>query len=385
MIRVSLSRDGKVVQGGAELIDEWGRDKSQQIWIDVVEGTREEIEPLLETKFHFHALAAEDALSENALPKYDHFNDYDFLVVRALNFDVVDHGVESIKVACFLGASFLFTIHAQRLGAVEAVWERCPMDTRLLDRGADFLLYNVLDLMVDNHFPILDQIEDRIDEIHDYIFDSPSPRLLDELLHLKRDLNIIRRYSIPQRELFNQISRGDLQFVKRDHLIYFRDIYDHMFRISESIDVERDLTATSMDAYLSVIANRTNETMKVLTIISTILLPMNFIASIYGMNFLHIPELQWKYGYLFALIVMGTIGFGFLMWFARKGWLWPSRSEQIHKERALRKLLRRKGRPGANTPNTFGPRPPLDRASGTSTVPESERRRYARKQRKQTK
>jgi magnesium transporter len=260
------------------------------------------------------------------------------------------------------------------------------MDTRLLDRGADFLLYNVLDLMVDNHFPILDQIEDRIDEIHDYIFDNPSPRLLDELLHLKRDLNIIRRYSIPQRELFNQISRGDLQFVKRDHLIYYRDIYDHMFRISESIDIERDLTAMSMDAYLSVIANRTNETMKVLTIISTILLPMNFIASIYGMNFLHIPELQWKYGYVFALIVMGTIGFGFLMWFARKGWLWPNRSEQVHKERALRKLLRRKGRPGTEMPQSFGPRPPLDRASGTSVEkPENERRRYARTKRKHTK
>ena len=349
MIRVALLRDGRIVQGGTELIDAWSSSKDTPIWIDITGGTQEEIEPLLEERFGFHQLASEDSLSENTLPKYDRFAGYDFLVFRAININVADHGVESIKMACFLGAAFVFTIHPQPLSFVDNIWDRCPQDLRLLQRGPDFLLYSVLDLLVDYHFPILDEFEDRIDEIHDLVFADPSPRLMDELLHLKRDLNILRRYSIPQRELLNQISRGAAQFIKSEHLIYFRDIYDHMFRIGESIDVERDLTSSTMEAYLSVIANRTNDIMKALTMFSAILLPINFIASIYGMNFDHMPELSWRFGYGFAFLLMSIVATIVLAWFWRKGWVWPSRARLLQRARKLRKVLRRGGRPGVSS------------------------------------
>jgi len=175
--------------------------------------------------------------------------------------------------------------------------------------------------MVDAHFPLLETIEEAVDDLQDAIFKNAGPSHLDELLHLKRDLNVIRRHSMPQRDLLNQISRGDAQFIQRQHLIYFRDVYDHMFRISETIDVERDMMAGTMEAYLSVVANRTNDIMKVLTILSTIMLPLTVIGGIYGMNFEHMPELHWRYGYLFAIGLMAATTTTLLFWFRRRGWI----------------------------------------------------------------
>jgi magnesium transporter len=321
MIRIARLRDRDLVQGDIELLGDWSEDLDETIWIDIAAPTRLDIEPLLEEWFRFHELAAEDALSENTLPKYDSFATYDFFVFRSVRFDVSNHGVETTKIAVFMGKNFLFTIHAEPLDSIDNVWNRLPMDRRLLQRGADFVLYSILDQIVDAHFPFLDEIENKMDSIHEEIFTRPNQGLMDELLHLKRDLNVLRRQSLPQRELFNAISRGDTRFVKNEHLIYYRDLYDHMFRIGESIDVERDLATGTMDAYLSVIANRTNEIMKVLTIFSSILLPMNFIAGIYGMNFVHMPELGWKYGYVFAFGLMGVVMIVMLAWFWQNGWL----------------------------------------------------------------
>jgi magnesium transporter len=202
--------------------------------------------------------------------------------------------------------------------------------------------------MVDQHFPLLDSIEDRMDEIHELIFSAPTQSLLDELLEMKRDLNVLRRQSLPQRDLFSQLSRGTGQFIRQEHQIYFRDLYDHMYRIGESIDVERDLATGTMEAYLSVIANRTNDIMKVLTIFSSIMLPINLIASIYGMNFEHMPELHWKLGYGWALMLMSIVAMFMLAWFWTKGWIFPttssflrrSRREKQHKHRRSRRKKR---------------------------------------------
>ncbi|HEV7755665.1 MAG TPA: magnesium/cobalt transporter CorA, partial [Mycobacteriales bacterium] len=189
------------------------------------------------------------------------------------------------------------------------------------ERGPDFVLYSIVDQMVDAHFPLLEQIEEAVDDLQDRIFESAEDLHLDELLHLKRDLGVLRRHTLPQRELLNQISRGDAHFIQRDHLIYFRDVYDHMFRISETIDVDRDQMTGTMDAYLSVVANRTNEVMKVLTIFSATMLPLTLIAGVYGMNFEHMPELHWRYGYAVVLLLMATVCGGLYRGFRRSGWL----------------------------------------------------------------
>jgi len=321
-IRVSLLRNDTLLRGGVELIDEWNKDSDEKLWVDIAEPTHEIIEPLLEERFGFHELAAEDTLSSNTLPKYDAFPTYDFFIFRTVDVNVSEHASETYKIAAFLGRNFIFTIHRD-MTAIEDVYTRLPGDRRLLGRGADFLLYSIVDQLVDAHFPLLEQIEECVDALQDKIFADASDGDLDELLHLKRDINVLRRHSLPQRELLNQISRGDAQFIQSEHLIYFRDAYDHMFRISETIDVDRDQMAGTMEAYLSVIANRTNEIMKVLTIFSAIMLPLTLIAGIYGMNFEHMPELTWIHGYPFALSIMIGVAVMMIGWFAWRGWIDP--------------------------------------------------------------
>jgi magnesium transporter len=320
-LRVSVLQNGALRQGGAELIDDWRAGSEDQLWVDIQEPVHEEIEPLLEERFGFHELAAEDSLSPNTLPKYDKFTNHDFFIFRTVDVNVSSHASETYKIAAFLGRNFLFTIHRRPLPAIDNVCNRLPGDRRILERGPDFLLYSIVDEMVDAYFPLLEQIGDAVDDLQDRIFENAEDEHLDELLHLKRDVNVLRRHSLPQRELLNQISRGAAQFVQQQHLIYFRDAYDHMFRVSENIDIDREQMTGTMDAYLSVVANRTNEIMKVLTIFSAIMLPLTLIAGVYGMNFEHMPELKWLHGYKFALSLMAGTAVVMLAWFARKGWI----------------------------------------------------------------
>ncbi|HWS70754.1 MAG TPA: magnesium/cobalt transporter CorA [Thermoanaerobaculia bacterium] len=323
-IRTSLLQNDQLRQGAAELIDEWRRDSGDVLWVDIQHPTQETIEPLLEERFGFHELAAEDSLSDNTLPKYDSFADYDFFIFRAVDVDLNEHASQTYKLAAFLGKNFLFTIHRDAMHPVDNVCNRLPGDKRVLVNGPDFLLYQIVDQMVDAYFPLLDRMEECVDALQDAIFLDAHPGQLDELLHLKRDVNVLRRQSLPQRELLNQISRGDSRFIQDRHRIYFRDVYDHMFRISETIDVERDMMAGTMEAYLSVIANRTNEIMKVLTVFSAIMLPLTLIAGVYGMNFANEPELHWKYGYYYALGLMGVTTAVMLLWFRKRGWIGQS-------------------------------------------------------------
>jgi magnesium transporter len=320
-IRVALLGEGQLRQGGVELVDAWRADSDGRLWVDIVDPTSDVLEPLLETRFGFHELAAEDSLSPNTLPKYDAFANYDFFIFRAVDVNLSKHGSQTYKLAAFLGSNFLFTIHKDAMQPVDSVCNRLPGDRRMLANGPDFLLYTIVDQMVDAHFPLLEKIEECVDDLQDSIFLDARPGHLDELLHLKRDINILRRQSMPQRELLNQISRGDAQFIQQKHLIYFRDVYDHMFRISETIDVERDMMAGTMEAYLSVVANRTNEIMRVLTIVSTMMMPPTLIAGIYGMNFERMPELHWIHGYGYSLTLMALSTVVMLVWFYRNGWL----------------------------------------------------------------
>jgi magnesium transporter len=331
-IRVSLLRDGVLRQGDAALIDDWNRESDDRLWVDIQAPVQEVIEPLLEERFGFHELAAEDTLSPNTLPKYDSFSAYDFFIFRTVDVNVSEHQSETYKIAAFLGKNFLFTVHRLPLATVDLVWNRLGGgDRRILERGPDFLLYAIVDAMVDAHFPLVEQIEEAVDDLQDRIFENADNTHLDELLHLKRDINVLRRHSLPQRELLNQISRGDARFVQREHLIYFRDVYDHMFRISETIDVDRDLMTGTMDAYLSVVANRTNDIMKVLTIFSAVMLPLSLIAGIYGMNFEHMPELKWLHGYPFALGLMVAVCLLMLAFFVRRGWIGMPRPRRRHR------------------------------------------------------
>jgi len=331
-IRVALLAGDDLRVGGPELIDQWRAGGGARLWVDITQPDAATLEPLLEERFGFHELASEDSLSATTLPKYDPFPQYDFFIFRAVDVDLHEHGSQTYKLAAFLGHDFLFTVHVETMHPIDDVASRLPSDRRLLANGPDFLLYAIVDGMVDAHFPLLDRMEECVDALQDAIFLDATPGHLDELLHLKRDANVLRRQSLPQRELLNQISRGDAQFVQKNHLIYYRDVYDHMFRISETIDVLRDTLSGTMEAYLSVVANRTNEIMRVLTVFSAIMLPLSLIAGIYGMNFDHIPELHWLLGYPAALALMAAIAAVMLFFFWKKGWIFQGETTFRHEE-----------------------------------------------------
>src|SRR5688572_8791342 len=188
-IRVSLLQGDTLRQGDVSLIDEWRRDTADLLWVDIQEPVHEVIEPLLEQRFGFHELAAEDTLSPNTLPKYDAFPTYDFFIFRTVSVDVAAHASETTKIAAFLGKNFLFTVHRPELREADDVFKRLPSDRRLLSRGPDFLLYSIVDEMVDAYFPLLEQIEVCVDDLQDRIFENADESHLNELLHLKRDIN----------------------------------------------------------------------------------------------------------------------------------------------------------------------------------------------------
>jgi magnesium transporter len=190
-----------------------------------------------------------------------------------------------------------------------------------MPRGADFLLHAILDQMFENYFPSLDEIEDKIQLLQVECFENPTTRTLEHIFALKRDVMQLRRICLPQREIINRLARADFKVISQRAAVYFRDIYDNLYRIVEGSMAYQDLTQSTMDAYLSAVSNRLNETMKRLTVISALLMPMTVITGVYGMNFDFMPELHWRLGYPFALSLKAAAA-GTLLWlFKRKNWI----------------------------------------------------------------
>jgi magnesium transporter len=203
---------------------------------------------------------------------------------------------------------------------IEDVIKRLQKDERLLLNGSDFLCHAILDELVDDYMPLLVQTDEEIDWMEDKVLEKPSSKILQRILAMKHITLTLRRIITPQRETMNRLSRDEFDVISQKHRIYFRDIYDHLVRIQDLMESVRDVVSGALDIYLSVTSNRLNEVMKALTIVSTIFLPLSFIAGVYGMNFHYFPEITWRYGYLYVWIVFISLG-GFMVWFFKKrGW-----------------------------------------------------------------
>ncbi|HXW00643.1 MAG TPA: magnesium/cobalt transporter CorA, partial [Anaerolineae bacterium] len=204
---------------------------------------------------------------------------------------------------------------------VQAVWERLERDERPLERGADFLCYTILDQLVDKYLPVLDAMDEEIDQLEDQVLARPKPIVLQRILSLKHSILMLRRIIAPQREVMNRLSRDDLPQIDDQHRIYFRDIYDHLVRTHDLSESIRDVVTGTLDTYLSATNNRLSEVMKALTIVSTIFLPLSFVAGVYGMNFDVLPELHWRYGYLMVWGIFILIVLGMLWYFRHREWI----------------------------------------------------------------
>ncbi|NGZ75325.1 magnesium/cobalt transporter CorA [Saccharibacillus alkalitolerans] len=286
-------------------------------WADFVAPTAKETE-LLDTYFHFHHLEIEDCLNDVQRPKMDPHEKYVFLITHALG----KSGLEAGEVDLFLGQTFLVTFHFERMKQIDEAWERTAA------RGTDpsketnpvTAAYLVLDALVDEYFPCVFQIEDELADLEERGRTESVDKLLGQVFDLRARLLRLHHTVVPMRDLLYRIINSQHVDDEQRYRVYFTDIYDHLLKLSEMIDSNREMTADLRDSYISLNSNRMNGIMKTLTVITTIFMPLTLIAGIYGMNFDNMPELRSEYGYFAVLGMMVFLAGAMIGWFWRRGW-----------------------------------------------------------------
>jgi magnesium transporter len=290
-------------------------------WIDLEDPTVKEA-TILEDPFHFHPLAIEDCLSEVHHPKVDDYEEYLFIIVHGIRFDAPTDQFITRELDIFLGRNFLVTHHKGPMRSITAAREQCGKGlSATMPKGVDFLLHQILDQMFEHYFPNLDAIEDKIQLVQVEVFEKPNRDTLDRIFTLKRDVMSLRRICTPQREIVHRLSRGEFRVISGKAAVYFRDIYDNLYRIVDASFSYQDMVQGTLDAYLTAVSNRLNETMKRLTVIGAMLMPLTVVTGVYGMNFDFMPELKWRYGYFVILGLMAALSAGLLLWFKKKEWI----------------------------------------------------------------
>jgi magnesium transporter len=290
-------------------------------WIDLEDPTPEEAQ-VLEEPLHFHPLAIEDCLKDINHPKVDDYGDYIFLVVHGISFDAPAGQFITRELDVFLGTNVLVTHHTGGMRSIIAAREQCGKNLAGgMPKGLDFLLHQILDQVFEHYFPSLDELEDNIQLLQVEVFEHPSQATLGRIFALKRDVMQLKRLCTPQREILHRLSRGEFQVVSPKAALYFRDVYDNLYRLADAALAYQDMLQSTLDAYLNAVSNRLNETMKRMTAVTAVLACLTVITGVYGMNFVHMPELQWKFGYAWALGLMLTAPAVLVLWFKKRGWL----------------------------------------------------------------
>jgi magnesium transporter len=269
-----------------------------------------------------HSLILADIANTRHRPKLEIAQNYLFIVLKALRCKKRTEKVAEEQVSMLLGEGFVLTFLESDDTLFDPIRERLRSSVgRIRSSGADYLAYTLLDVIVDNYFVVLERRGELIEKLEDEILDTPKRSTLSQIHALKRDMVIIRRSVWPLREILNSLERGDSKHFNESTLLYLRDVYDHVVQLMDNIETSRDMLAGMMDIYLSSNSNRMNAVMKVLTIIATIFMPLTFIAGVYGMNFKYMPELQWRYGYMAAWVLMLGVVLSMVLYFRRKKWL----------------------------------------------------------------
>jgi magnesium transporter len=294
-------------------------------WVDLVGQDDAQLE-ILRARFDFHPLAVEDCAHFDQRPKLEEYGKYLFIVTQG--FSCQGETVKELDVHelhAFIGANYLVTVHLGGIEALESVWKRAAGDPVLMRRGVDFLQYLVLDGMVDDNFPILDLVADELEAIEDAVLSSPRREDLSRIFELKHHLVQMRKVLSPQRDVLATLSKRGDERVSEKTALYFRDVYDHLVRINESIEANRDLLGNALEAYLSAVSQRTNEIMKYLTIMSAVFLPLAFVVGFFGMNFEDLPGLKgWMHSDLLMYVMLSIcviVPVGMIIWFKRKDWV----------------------------------------------------------------
>ncbi|MFA5038334.1 MAG: magnesium/cobalt transporter CorA [Candidatus Omnitrophota bacterium] len=306
----------------AQQIAEALKDNRNLLWMDVTDIDDEDVD-LLTAAFNLHPLTVEDLIMPNARTKIEKFQEYFFLVMFSLEaHENQPRGkIKTTELDCCLGRNYLITCHTQPVTPLSVCKDRIRKQSPIIMQGADMLLYAIVDSCVDSYFPVINDFDNLVDEVSDELFTDPTQKTLKKIYYLKNDVMSLRRTIGPQADVLSLIARGDFEMVAPSNAIYFRNVYDNLIRLNDIVGTSRDIITGAMEAYVSVVSNRLNEIMKTLTVIATIMMPLTLIASIYGMNFRYMPELNFRWGYPAVLLLMFLVTLAMLHYFKSKKWL----------------------------------------------------------------
>ncbi|MBW2431544.1 MAG: magnesium/cobalt transporter CorA [Deltaproteobacteria bacterium] len=272
--------------------------------------------------FGIHPLVLEDIVNTGQRPKVEEFENYIYIVLKMLDIDTaVDH-ITAEQVSLIIGPHFLISFQEKEGDVFNYVRERIRKARgRIRNSGCDYLAYALMDAVVDHYFVILEKLGEKIEQLEEQLLEEPTPRILEEIHHLKREMIFFRKQVWPLREVINSLIKDPSELIQETTHIFLRDVYDHTIQVIDTIESFRDVLSGLSDLYLSTVSNRMNEVMKVLTIIATIFIPLTFIAGIYGMNFEFMPELKWHWAYPMLWVLLVVIFVLMVMWFKRRRWL----------------------------------------------------------------
>lgn len=298
------------------------------LWVDLEKPTAGETKFLLEDVFHFHPLSIEDCVKVTPSPKVeeyspkeeDRFAPYLFIVIHAVDYSRTDGVFATSELNFFLGKNFLVTYHEAPLRSVQSTEERCLKSTVHIARAPDRVAHTLLDSIVENYKPALDELSLETAELESRAFERPDQATLNRILQTKKEVLHLRQIIGPQREVLARFARGEFKLIRAHLVPYYRDVYDRLFQISELAQSYMDSLTGLLQVYLNMSSNRTGEVVKLLTMITVITTPMSLIGTWYGMNFKHMPEVDWRYGYMLATAFTAVTTGGTYWYFKRRGW-----------------------------------------------------------------
>lgn len=291
------------------------------VWVDLDRPTPEDARVLTDV-FHFHDLAVEDAMSEMHHPKVESYGDYLYLILHGIDFSAKEHCFRTRDIDFFLGPNYLVTVHPGVSRSIGKVSDLCRRNDRVLGEGAGDLLYRIVDTMVDNYRPEVEELSDRLDTLEKEVFDRPDPKMVRDILEFKRDVASLRQVVLPQRDSVGRLARREFPLINEALSYRFRDVHDHLVRMADEAMFFQDRVTSILDAHLSTVSNQLNAVMKVLTIIATLFMPLTFITGMYGMNvpLPHFPggadaQFWWVMG------IMLSMSGAMLWYFRRRRWI----------------------------------------------------------------
>ena len=323
MLNTFLWKKGKPFRSDvtrAEMLGALHERKDSLLWVDLEAPDEFESDCLVEI-FNFHDLAVEDCLTDLPQPKIDDYEEYLFLVMHAVRMN--DEGeLATTELDIFLGRNYVVTFHREKIKSLEYLREAVQRrPDSILGRGADMLVHHILDQLVDSYQPVLNKYDDKIELLEEELFNHPSQDFLETIMQVKQDIFKFRRLVLPQRETMNYLTRTPTAFIKSKNRIYFRDIYDHLYKVYGTIEGFQEAITSILQAYFSYSSHKLNEVVKRMTVLATLTMPSVIIASVYGMNFKNMPELDHPYGYFGSILLMAATSIGMLVWMKIKKWI----------------------------------------------------------------